>query len=238
MHANDHSRPLRVLFVRHGRVANHHGDVDVTPEGLEEARRAGGALLPRLAGYEAVAFLHAPTRRTSQTAEALRSGLAEAARDAGATLWLEPPEVSEGIRSPDLWLAGTRVEMVSAPEALAEQLPAGGPGIEQLRRHPFMAPFWNRPDRISYWMEHRDPPGESADETARRFVAYARSLADLPQDGRRAYVCVTHSGPLRAILRRYVLREDPGEPGWVEDVDLTVHPDGRLEWAFRAMDQG
>jgi broad specificity phosphatase PhoE len=225
--------PLRVLFVRHGRVASHRGDVGVTREGLAEARAAGRALLPRVAGCRSVGFLHAPTRRTLQTAEALRAGLSDVLTANGADIALGAPRSSEGIRNPDLWIAGSRVEMVSSAEALAEQLPPGGPGADELRRHPFMAGFWGRDDRISFWIEHPDPPGESADETARRFVAYARSLADVSRDGAQAFVCVTHSGPLRAILRRYVLGEDPGEPAWMEAVDLTVGPDGTLEWRFR-----
>jgi broad specificity phosphatase PhoE len=222
--------PIRVLFFRHARVASHRGDVDVTAEGLDEARRAGRALLARLDGCRHVGFLHAPTRRTRQTAQALRAGLEAAAREAGTPLALEPPRRSDAIRNPDLWIAGTRVEMVSSAEALAEQLPPGGPGVEQLRRHPFLTGFWGRADRLSFWLEHADPPGESADETARRFAAFARSLADLPS-GPRAYVCVTHSGPLRALLRRYVLDADPGEPDWVADVEVAVQPGGALRWA-------
>ncbi|GAC1654917.1 MAG: hypothetical protein NVS4B3_19320 [Gemmatimonadaceae bacterium] len=224
--------PSEVFFLRHARVDSHRGDVDVTVEGLAEARQAGRTLARLLGEANTIAFLHAPTRRTAQTATALRGGIAEAKSDRLPARTLTEPEVSEGLRNPDVWIAGRRIEIVSSAEALADQLP-GGPGLHELRKHPFMAGFWGRHDRLSYWIEHEDPPGESADEVARRIATFARSLADSAAESQRAFVCVTHSGPMRAIVRRYLLGSDPGEPEWVEAIHLTVHPDGSLQWRFR-----
>ena len=60
-----------------------------------------------------VEFLHAPTSRTVQTAEALRRGV-ERALAPGAGVRLGAPRVERAIRNPDLYVAGNRVEMVSA----------------------------------------------------------------------------------------------------------------------------
>ena len=144
---------------------------------------------------------------------------------------LDVPRVEPAIRNPDLYVAGHRVEMVSSPAALAAQLPDQALSPGQLERHPFFAAFWAAPDRIRSWLEDADPPGERAEDVARRFLTFARSLADAPSaDG---YVCVTHSGPMRAILRRYVLDHDPGEPEYVEPIELELRPDGHETWRFR-----
>jgi broad specificity phosphatase PhoE len=212
----------RVWFVRHGEIASHRGDVPLTAAGAAQAEAAGAALLDGEAPPERLELLHAPTARTAQTAEALRRGLG-----AGA-----PPRVEPAIRNPDLYVAGRRVEMVSSVEALAEQLPPPARDEAELARHPFFSRFWAERDRVGVWMRDADPPGETADEVARRCFTFARSLADAGAGG--AYVCVTHSGPLRALLRRYVLGEDPGEPGWVEPVALTLSGDG-ARWRFRGL---
>jgi broad specificity phosphatase PhoE len=176
-----------------------------------------------------VTFLHAPTLRTRQTAEAVRAGMARSRGDAE----LGSPLVEHAIRNPDLYVAGHRVEMVSSPEALATQMPADALGAAPVEEHPFFAPFWAAGDRIGYWLDAEDPPGERADECARWFFTFARSLRDADVRHTRAFVCVTHSGPLRAILGRYVLDHDPGEPEYAEAVHLELLTDGSITWRFR-----
>lgn len=263
----EHAKGLHyVHFVRHGRVASHRGDVPVTPEGLEEARRFGRRLAERVGAEEVVAFLYAPTLRTRQTAQAIRAGLADVlavyspGRD-DTGLWLgdagfgpdgsghEPRdnrgergrmrivlgELAESwvLRNPDLYVGGVRVEMVSTPEALAEQTQGVGLGVESLVEHPFFRRFWDAHERVGYWMTHPDPPGEDAATVARRLRWFAASLRDLPTRPVRRFVCVTHSGPMRAFLCSYLLGRDPGEPEFLEEITVTVARDGVLTVAFR-----
>ena len=91
-------------------------------------------------------------------------------------------EVNEqpAIRNPDLYVAGQRVEMVSSVEALSEQLSAPPVDLDVLSGHPFFSGFWNTPDRIGYWVEHPDPPGEDAVAVARRQLTFASSSAGRP----------------------------------------------------------
>jgi broad specificity phosphatase PhoE len=63
-----------VWFVRHGAVASHRGDVAVTERGARDAEAAGERLATVLESGAAVEFLHAPTRRALETAEAIRRG--------------------------------------------------------------------------------------------------------------------------------------------------------------------
>jgi broad specificity phosphatase PhoE len=221
---------VRVLFVRHGEVPSHRGDLALTPAGERHARTVGEGLAGRLPEGERVAFLHAPTLRTRQTAEAIRAGMARAL---GGDARLEAPRLEHAIRNPDLYVAGRRVEMVSSPGALAAQL-LGAPVTERdLERHPFFARFWAADDRIGIWLRDEDPPGERAGDVARRFFTFARSLADPAPAGPRRYVCVTHSGPLRALVTRCAGAADPGEPGYAEAVELELDAGAPPRWRFR-----
>lgn len=227
---------LLVKLVRHGSVASHHGDIPVTAEGLEEAEEAGRRLSADLAPGTVVTFFHAQTRRTRETAAAMRWGMAAAlaASDTPA-IELRPPAENWALRNPDLYVAGQRVEMVSSAEAMAAQLPGLLPSAAELAALPFLRGFWGTPDRIGYWVAHPDPPGEDADAVARRLLHFAASLRDLPAGRPRLYVCVTHSPLLRAFLRRYVLDEDRGEPAWVESIDLEFAMDDTVRLSYREL---
>ena len=62
----------------------------------------------------------------------------------------------------------------------------------------------------------------------------AQPARHAPAPYARRFVCVTHSGPMRALLRRYVVGEDPGEPEYVEAVELAFDGDGGARWRYRA----
>jgi broad specificity phosphatase PhoE len=123
--------------------------------------------------------------------------------------------------------------MVSTPEAMAQQIADAGVTAQDVDRVEFFHSFFRSPDRIEYWLRHPSPPGEDAAAVARRIVAFAASLLDAPAERPRRFVCVTHSPVMRAVLARY-LDHDPGEPEWVERIDLTVRPSGTTI-AFRQL---
>jgi broad specificity phosphatase PhoE len=223
------SAPVSVWFVRHGEVASHRGDVPLTERGLADAETAGERLAASLEPTAVVEFLHAPTQRTLQTAEALRRGIARTNGDAE----LGEPRVEQAIRNADVYVAGHRVETVSSVEALAEQLPAGTMTHDEVAANAFFGRFWAERDRIGVWLRDEDPPGERATDVARRLFTFARSLTDRQTDRPRHYVCVTHSGPLRAVLLEYVLDEDPGEPEYVESIRLELRAGCEPGWHFR-----
>ncbi len=147
--------------------------------------------------------MHAPTLRTRQSVEEIRSSMAETL---GPDASVDLREVGErwAIRNPDLYVAGQRVEMVSSVEALAEQLAAPSVDPETLSKHPFFSEFWASPDRIGYWVEHPDPPGEDTAAVARRQMTFALSLPGVPKNTAVRYVLSTHSPVLRAILLCYL----------------------------------
>jgi broad specificity phosphatase PhoE len=224
--------PLALWFYRHAEIPSHRGDLPATSGGLVHAESVGAALAPGCPAGARVEFLHAPTVRTVQTAEALRRGVGRGL-PAECGVRLGAPRVEPAIRNPDLYLAGHRVEMVSAIEAVAAQLPDDALTREELDRNGFFSRFLTSPDRVGLWVAEADPPGERAEEVARRFFTWARSLLDTTRPYARRYVCVTHSGPMRALLRRYVLDRDPGEPEYVEAVELAFDADGAAAWRFR-----
>ena len=102
--------------------------------------------------------------------------------------------------------------MVSSVEALAEQLPEGTTWLPEPAANDFFARFWAEHDRTAVWLRDPDPPGERAADVARRFFAFARSLADArsPRPLRR----LRHAlGPAaEQYLLQYLTSRDPGEP--------------------------
>jgi broad specificity phosphatase PhoE len=222
---------VRIHWLRHGKIASHRGNVPLTEEGLAQAIERGRVLAGDISSGELVHFMHAPTLRTRQTIEEVRASMEEALdSDSGVELL----EVSEqwAIRNPDLFVAGQRVEMVSSVEALAEQLSASPVDPETLATHPFFSAFLASSDRIGYWLGHPDPPGEDTVAVARRQMTFATSLLDKQEDRPLRYVLATHSPLLRAILLCY-LGEDPGEPGHLEPIDLTLSRGEAPELCFR-----
>jgi len=225
---------LRIRLLRHGRVASHRGDVPVTDEGLREVEALGRRLAAEPEPGEVVVILTTATLRARETAIALYQSM-QAALDerAGAvSVTVLPPAEEPAIRNPDIYIGGRRVEMVSTGEAMAEQIPGSGLGAEDIDYLPFYREFFPHRDRVGYWVHHPDPPGEDADAVARRVKTFAASLLDLPRE-RMRYICVTHSPLLRAFLSRYVLDHDPGEPRFMESIDLAFPGDGSFVMRFR-----
>ncbi len=224
---------VRVHWVRHGKIASHRGNVPLTGEGVAQARERGRLLAEDLSPGEIVHFMHAPTLRTRQTVEEIRASMAEVLGPGGDADLLEVSE-QWAIRNPDLYVAGQRVEMVTSAEALAEQLSAPSVDPETLSEYPFFREFWASPDRIGYWVQHPDPPGEDTVAVARRQMTFAMSLPDRPENRPVRYVLSTHSPVLRAILLCYT-GEDPGEPGYLEPIDLILSENGSSELRFRGL---
>jgi broad specificity phosphatase PhoE len=186
-----------------------------------------------LSAGEIVHFMHAPTLRTRQTVEEIRASMDESLGPGGDAKLLEVSE-QWAIRNPDLYVAGQRVEMVSSADALAEQLSAPPVGAEALSEHPFFREFWASPDRIGYWVEHPDPPGEDIAAVARRQMTFAMSLPERPGNKPIRYILSTHSPVLRAILLYYT-GEDPGEPDYLEPIDLILSENSSSELRFRGL---
>jgi broad specificity phosphatase PhoE len=208
---------IRVLLLRHGEVASHRGDVPVTDAGLAHAEHTGKAIAT--SSDEALTLLFGGTRRTRETAEAIVRGVADPAR-------VEGPNDSFALRNPDLYAAGSRVNMVSSAAALAEQVP--GMTTDQAASIAWWNSFFTAPDRVGWWLEQSDPPGEGAADLAARITRVARSLADLGPLQGRLVVGVTHSPLIRALLAG-ATGTDPGEPPYVTGVQLVVAGDGSVD---------
>lgn len=159
--------------------------------------------------------------RSKETAATLYETLKE---NVSQDVELIAPREEWAIRNPDQFLAGRRVEMVSTPEAMADQIPDTGATAEVVDDVEYYHEFFRSPDRVGYWLRHANPPGEDTAAVGRRVVCYFASLLDLPTERRRRYVCVTHSPVMRAVLKQY-LSHDPGEPEWVERIDLSINGD-------------
>lgn len=207
----------RLLLLRHGEVASHRGDVPVTDAGLDHAERTGKALGDDATG--ALTVLYGGTRRTRETAEALIRGIDDDAR-------VEGPHDSFALRNPDMYLAGTRVNMVSSAAALAEQVP--GMTQEQVQENTWWTSFFTSADRIGWWLSQQQPPGESAADLARRILRFTESLANPGPTQGRVVIGVTHSPLLRAVLLD-ATGADPGEPGYVTGIDVRIPPAGRMQ---------
>jgi broad specificity phosphatase PhoE len=212
--------------MRHGKVASHRGDLPLTDEGREQVARVGQRFSRDLVPDEIVSILHAPTQRTRETALVLYNGmLAALTKEQREQIDLRTPVEQQAIRNPDIYVAGTRVEMVSSAQALVDQLPPASLSVEAAAQLPFWKSFWESPDRIGYWVSHPSPPGEDTESVARRLLLFAASQLDMVSEQPRRTICVTHSPPMRAFLRCYLLGYDPGEPNYTECVDLDLLDD-------------
>lgn len=218
----------RLLLLRHSEVDSHRGDVPITPHGADIATRVGRSLGRRSSGF--LLLLSGETRRARETAAAIADG----ARDAGAQV--AGPTVAFALRNPDLYLAGVRVDMVSTPATMAEQVP--GLSEHAAATAPFFDGWYTADDRVGYWLRHPDPPGDDADTVLRRIEAFARSFTDAGADGPQTVVAVTHSPVLRACALAD-LDDDPGEPAWVAGVEAELHPDRKVtfRWLPSAPDE-
>lgn len=206
-------RSHRLLLLRHGHVASPRGDLPVTGPGLDAATRKG----QELAGDAArLRVLTGATLRARQTATAI----AEGARSAGAVV--AEPRVAFALRNPDLYVAGERVDMVSSPAALAAQVP--GMSEQDAAAVPFFATFFGHRDRVGWWLQLAEVPGDDAAAIARRVVCFAASLSDPRGDSVDLTVGVTHSPLLRAAALAH-LGHDPGEPEWLTGLDIAVAAD-------------
>jgi broad specificity phosphatase PhoE len=207
---------VRLLLLRHGEVASHRGDVPVTEGGLLHAERVGAAIGTSTDAPFTV--LYGGTRRTRETAEAVVRGVGDPHR-------VEGPMDCFALRNPDMYLAGARVNMVSSAANLAEQVE--GMTLEQAEANTWWTDFFQAPDRIGWWLEQDDPPGDNRDDVARRIHRFARSFAvPGPHEG-RLLVCVTHSPVLRSVLRLADGR-DPGEPAYVTGALVEVGSAGTV----------
>lgn len=204
---------VTLLLLRHGEVASHRGDTPLTEQGRDTAAVAGRRLSQRFEGRLTV--LSSATLRARETAALL----ADEARLASNGASVGQPRVAFGLRNPDLYVAGDRVDMVSSPEALADQVP--GLSATQCAELPFFAEFMRSPDRVGWWLRHPAPPGDDAATVAARTVAFARSLLDLEPRRGDLVVGVTHSPVLRAVALRLGGR-DPGEPRHL--TGFALHP--------------
>lgn len=215
----DADRAVRLLLLRHGQMASHEGDMPLTAEGEETARLAGTRTAARLAGDLLV--LSSNTKRTRQSADLFVS----AARGAGTLTAIDGPRVASALRNPDLYVAGDRVDMVSTPEALAQQVPQMS--AAQCASHPFFSGFMAAPDRIGWWLQHPSPPGDRPEAVTSRILAFARSLSDCEGADLRTVVAITHSPILRAVAKT-VRGTDPGEPPYLTGLSLDVSRDGQV----------
>ena len=207
---------IRLLLLRHAQIASHRGDVPVTREGLTTAAGVGGALATP---GRRIRVLSGNTLRTRQTAQAIADGV----RQGGGIA--DGPAEAFALRNPDLYLAGTRVDMVSTAATFAEQVP--GLSEQDVARAPFFAEFITVPDRVGWWLRHPSPPGDDTATVRKRITDFAVSLADWPGPGAALTVAVTHSPIIRACALS-ACPQDPGEPPWVGGIEITVPQDGTV----------
>lgn len=219
---------VRFIMLRHGRVAHHRGDVPLTDLGVEQAEAAGRWFANE--GIEVAGLLSGETRRTRDTADRF----VEAYRGASNTP-IPDPVISFGLRNPDLYLGGHRINLGQGAEFLASQ--ADGVDEATVEASPFYGPLMTAPDRVGHWLEHGNVPGDDAHDVGRRIDVLARSLVDVAPWRGKTVVAMTHSPVLRAV-RLHHEGTYSKEPPFLHGYLLVVSPQGALTFGEFATDLG
>src|SRR5690554_2987052 len=209
---------VKLYLVRHAKVTSHNGDVPLADDAQKEIDQTARYIASKTPAGEPVHFLTTQTLRSTDTAKGLRDVLARI--EPG--LDLAPLRDEYAIRNPDLYLAGHRVEMVSNGAAMARQLPEGLMTGEEVETLGFFGEFFVAPDRIGYWLRHPSPPGEDVRAVSRRVVQFSASLGHLRNGDAVTVIAVSHSPVLRAVLVDAMGLDDPGEPDWVEPIEIII----------------
>ncbi len=194
------------MVIRHGSVADHQGDVALTPEGQRLAFDAGIRLSEKIGDGQTASILYAPSERTRATAEEMALGLADGLhRSARSTVRIALPCAEPAIRNFHFVIAG---QQLPPTDAMHPSFPAAA------EQDPYLKAFWSaKEDRIGYWMSHPSEHAESPAAVAARLNVFFQSLLDVAFPD--VSMLVTHSGPMRAFLRA-VFGADPGEPEFCE----------------------
>lgn len=225
---SDEDPVVRLLLLRHGRVAHHRGDVPLTEIGAAQAEAAGAWFAT--SGIDVAGLLSGETRRTSETAERF----AASNRAAGGADTPDPV-VSFALRNPDLYLGGHRINLGEGAEFLSSQSPGVEPSA--VEASVFYSAIITAKDRVGCWLEHGNVPGENAHAVGQRIDTLARSLADVPAWHGRTVVAITHSPVLRAVRVRHT-GEYSKEPPFLHGYSLSLRADGVLDFAEFATDLG
>lgn len=213
-----------VYIVRHGEVAHHRSDIELTARGRAQARAAGEALASRIHHGDVIYIFHSPVLRVVETAQLLFASLDTALHQTGdrpdITLRSPQPDgalenarfipdMQHGMQEPSLLYA----EM-DTPEFMQTLSPA---------RAEFYRGFWSSDDPMGYWLTHDSASGAENPATVlqrfRQRLSEIFSAADARSPIRHIYILVTHSGAMRALLRD-ALGADPGEPNFCEMIAL------------------
>jgi broad specificity phosphatase PhoE len=208
---------VELLLLRHGQVPNHRSDVPLTDRGQAPAEAAGRWFAEE--GIEIAGLLSGETKRTMDTA----AGFAAGNRDAGGSL--PDPVVSFALRNPDFYLGGHRINMAEGAAALAAQSPSVDE--DDVGQVPFYRDLMVAPDRVGFWLEHGNPPGDTARDVGYRIDSFARSLNDVPAWAGRTVVAITHSPVLRAV-RYHHWGEYSKEPPFLHGYRLICDEHGGL----------
>lgn len=215
--SDSESPVIRVLLIRHGQVANHKGDVPLTDLGMAQATMAGEWFANN--GHTAEAVMSGETIRAKDSAKYFIEGC----RSAGGTI--PDSTVSFGLRNPDLYLGGHRINMGEGAETLAAQSPSVvASNVEQL---DWYVGLMEADDRVGYWLQHPNPPGDTARAVGQRIDAFVRSCADVPQWRGGDVVAMTHSPVLRAV-RFHHWGEFTREPPFLHGYSLELSGTGEL----------
>ena len=225
---SDEGQTVRLIMLRHGRVAHHRGDVPLTDMGIAQTEAAGAFFASE--GIEVAGVLSGETIRTRDTADRFVASY----RDA-CDLPIPDPVVSFGLRNPDLYLGSHRINLGEGAESLASQ--ADGVEPAAVEASTFYSGLMTASDRVGYWLEHGNVPGENAHDVGRRVDVLARSLVDVESWRGKTVVAVSHSPVMRAV-RFHHTGAYSKEPPFLHGYSLTLGESGLLDFDYFETDLG
>lgn len=198
-------REVDVYLFRHGEAVGEGTDAELSPQGVEQAKKTISDLLKQITekGGGAVKFISSPVRRAAQTAEIMQSTL-------------EQSIAEQGIQNIRILSPRTR-EVLKAAGVI-------GPLKQQGIENP-----------IEYWLNNPESlEGKSPQKLAeqmRELIVFLKKVADrLPPGEKIYYVGVTHEVPQAALLNQLTGKTLEELGGGIKNCEpITIQLEGKSD---------
>ena len=180
-------REIELHFIRHGEPINYSYDAGITPKSVKQAEKFGRDLIHQIRDGELVKLVTSPQKRATETLDGIEKGMKASLKDHAdkkVVLYTEGRKRRNEVRM---------FEIID-------------------RKTDWFNKFKDDEDSIKYWLDNPDEVAEPPEKVLQRmekFIKRMKAVSEfLPSGPKVHYVIVTHSGPMRVLLRKSFTKTD------------------------------